>query len=74
MFKYTEIQIFPCIETRIFKNFRVLYTEIFKGQLPSEIATDEENILGCESGDNLWNNRVRKSHATVPLIKRNFVS
>jgi len=36
-----------------------------------EIATNDENILGCESGD--WvlpiseKNRVQKSHATVPL-------
>ena len=43
----------------------------FKGQYLSEIATDDENILGCESKD--WvlpineKNRVRKSHATVPL-------
>ena len=40
-----------CIETQRFKNFRVLYTQIFfKGPI-SEIATDDENILGCESGD-----------------------
>ena len=43
----------------------------FKGQLLGEIATDDENILGYESGD--WvlpiyeKNRVQKSHATVPL-------
>ena len=44
---------------------------VLKGQLLGEIATDDENILGCESGD--WvlpiyeENRVRKSQATVPL-------
>ena len=45
-----------------------------KGQELGEIATDDENILGCESGD--WvlpiyeKNRVQKSHATVPLIAK----
>jgi len=41
------------------------------------MAKDDENILGCESGD--WvqpiyeKNRFRKSHATVPLtLKRHF--
>ena len=29
MFQYTEIQKYPCIETRRFKNFHVLYTQIF---------------------------------------------
>jgi len=42
-----------------------------KGQQLREITTDDENILWCELGD--WvlpiyeKNRVRKSHATVPL-------
>jgi len=44
-----------------------------KGQYFSEIATDDENIIGCQSGDWLLpiyeKNRVRKSHATVPLSK-----
>ena len=36
------------------------------------MTTDDENILGCESGDRVLpiyeeKNRVRKSHATVPL-------
>jgi len=70
-FKYTEIQKFPCIETRRSQIFRVLYTEIFFKRQISEIATDEENILGCESGDLVLpiyeKNRVQKSHATVPL-------
>ena len=73
MFQYTEIQKYLCIETWRFKNFRFLYTQIFvlKGNNSVKIATDEENILGCESGH--WvlliyeKNRVRKSHATVPL-------
>ena len=51
----------------------VFYTRrfFFKGQLLSEIATDDENILGCESGD--WvlpiyeKNRVRKSPETGPF-------
>ena len=52
MFQYMKIQKYPCIETWRFKNFHVLYTQIFlKGQYFGEIATDDENILGCESGD-----------------------
>ena len=57
-----EIQELPCF---IHADF------FFKGQLLGEIATDDENILGSESGD--WvlpiyeKNRVQKSHATVPL-------
>ena len=71
MFQYTEIKKYPCIESWRFKNFRILYTQVF---LKSEITTDDENILGCESGN--WvlriylKNRVRKSHATVPLMQQ----
>ena len=57
-------------KTQKFFNLRVSIhgdSKIFK------IATDDKNTLGCESGD--WvlpvpiyeKNRVRKSHATVPL-------
>ena len=74
MFQYTEIQKNLCIETWRFKNFRVLYTQVyFEGQYFGEIATDDAIILGCESGD--WvlpiyeKNRVQKSPATVPLSK-----
>ena len=64
MYWNTETRKFPCFIHRDF---------FLKGQLLSEIATDEENISGCESGD--WalpiyeKNRVRKSHATVPIMK-----
>ena len=74
----------PCFNTWRFKNICVLKhgdsrTSVFytcrffflKGQNLSEIATDDENILGCESGDGVLpiyeKNRVPKSHATVPL-------
>ena len=49
------------------------YTEIQKYLCIQtwRIATDDENILGCESGDEVLpiyeKNRVRKSHATFPL-------
>jgi len=52
-------------------NLHVKYMQLFFEKALSEIATEDENILGCESGD--WvlpiceKNRVRKSHATVPL-------
>ena len=70
VFQYTEIQKYLCIEKQRFKT-SVLADFFLKGQKLREIATDDENILGCESGD--WvlpiyeKNRVRKSHATVPL-------
>ena len=68
MFQYTEIQKYPCIKTRRFKNFRVSYTQIFLEAKLSEIATGDENILGCESGDWVLPIKpVRKSHDTVPL-------
>ena len=42
LFQYTEIQKLPCfIQADFFSKSKEL----------SEIATDEENILGCESGD-----------------------
>ena len=57
-----EIQELPCF----------MHADFFlKRPITREIATDDENILGCESGD--WvlpiyeKNRVQKSHATVPL-------
>jgi len=72
VFQYTEIQKYPCIESWRFKNFLVLYTQIF---LKRPITRWNHNRwwkyfrvwirrLGTT---NFWKNRVRKSHATVPL-------
>jgi len=72
VFQYMEIQKYPCIETWRFKNLCVLYTQIF---FLSPITRWNRNrcwkyfrvwIKGLGT-TNYEKNRVRKSHATVPL-------
>ena len=74
VFQYTEIQKYPCIGTRRFKNFSVLYKQTFFKRPITQWNCNRwwkyfrVWVRGL-STTNLWKNRVRKSHATVPLIR-----
>ena len=52
MFQYTEIQKYPCIESWRFKNFGVLYTQIFFKKANNLVKSQQmmKTFLGVNQG------------------------
>jgi len=69
--QYTEIQKYPCIETWRFKNFHVLFTQMFFLKANNSVKSQQmmKIFKGVNQGTGYYQfikNRVRKSHDNVP--------